>query len=404
MATGEISDGDLERAIDELYGLPFDAFIAGRDALAKRLASAGRKPERTRVVALRKPNATAWVANQLVRRAPKELAALREVGETQRRTVAKGGGVTEQMATRKAVRGAVDALLARAESLVATGEVGSAEVTVERLRSTLEAVAAWGLSAQAPPLGRLTKEVEHPGFAALDDLLLAAVNDPTATEEDTDDLLLGRQQKPGAAAPSSARDATQTSTVPAPAAPTEGSPSGSPQPSAPTHGGETMLILGRRAKPAERALDPARVAVEDGEEVLILGRRSRPDRGVGSASPRSTAGPVAVPPLAADGSRDANLAQASAAAARRQAEENLVAARLAHHNAREALVGLETELVAREAEIADLETRLAAAERTRSDLAVRVAAARSNVELTSVAEVAAVAACPPDPENPTGPD
>ncbi|MEA2287422.1 MAG: hypothetical protein QOJ21_3465, partial [Solirubrobacteraceae bacterium] len=56
---------------DELYGLPLDAFVPERDALAKELRSDGRREEAAEVKALRKPSVAAWGVNQAVRSQPK---------------------------------------------------------------------------------------------------------------------------------------------------------------------------------------------------------------------------------------------------------------------------------------------------------------------------------------------
>jgi len=54
-------------AIDDLYGLPLDRFVAERTALARELRGAGRREEAGEVAALRKPSVAAWAVNQLVR-------------------------------------------------------------------------------------------------------------------------------------------------------------------------------------------------------------------------------------------------------------------------------------------------------------------------------------------------
>jgi hypothetical protein len=66
---------DLDAAIDKLYGLPRERFVAERDKLAKaqpKLAERVRK--------LRKPTVVAGQANQLARKRRKDVAALVEVG------------------------------------------------------------------------------------------------------------------------------------------------------------------------------------------------------------------------------------------------------------------------------------------------------------------------------------
>ena len=70
---------DLGAAVDRLYGLPRQEFVAERDKLAKAqpaLADAIRK--------LRKPTVAAWQANQLARNHKKDVAALVAVGRDMR--------------------------------------------------------------------------------------------------------------------------------------------------------------------------------------------------------------------------------------------------------------------------------------------------------------------------------
>ena len=64
-------------AADDLYGLPLDAFVPERDALAKRLRAEGRRDEAAEVKALRKPSVAAWAVNQAVRSQPRAARALR---------------------------------------------------------------------------------------------------------------------------------------------------------------------------------------------------------------------------------------------------------------------------------------------------------------------------------------
>jgi hypothetical protein len=71
---------DLERELDELYGLPLGEFVAARNALAKRLEKAGQTREAERVRELAKPSISAWAVNQLARRDPERVRELLEAG------------------------------------------------------------------------------------------------------------------------------------------------------------------------------------------------------------------------------------------------------------------------------------------------------------------------------------
>lgn len=104
-----MGDGDIEDA-DDLFGLDPEAFVAARDALARRLRSAGRKDEAAAVKALRRPTVAAWVLNQLVRRHGEDVRALiaegQQVAHAQGRALAgEGAGLREAtMRRREAIR------------------------------------------------------------------------------------------------------------------------------------------------------------------------------------------------------------------------------------------------------------------------------------------------------------
>jgi hypothetical protein len=71
----------IDRALDELYGLPPDEFMARRDALAKELKAAGDKDAAAEVKKQHKPTQAAHALNRLARDAKAELEALFEAGK-----------------------------------------------------------------------------------------------------------------------------------------------------------------------------------------------------------------------------------------------------------------------------------------------------------------------------------
>ncbi len=75
--SGHASDSTVPGGASEaLYSAPLAEFVATRARLAAELRAAGKKDEAKAVLALRKPNASAWALNQLARRAPERLRAL----------------------------------------------------------------------------------------------------------------------------------------------------------------------------------------------------------------------------------------------------------------------------------------------------------------------------------------
>jgi hypothetical protein len=110
-----VADGaDLDEP-DDLYALEPAAFIAARDALAKRLRADGRREEAAVVAKLRKPSAPAWALNQVARSDPSLVEAALDAGARLREaTDAAVGGdpATLRQATaedRKASDAVVDA-------------------------------------------------------------------------------------------------------------------------------------------------------------------------------------------------------------------------------------------------------------------------------------------------------
>jgi len=155
---------------DALYGLPLDAFIAERDALAKRLRADGRRDEADEVKALRKPSVAAWAVNQVVRSQPKPARALWNAGDA---LIAAQddllAGRADAATLRTAVedeRAALDALLDAARGLL-TGEGHDlGDATIERVRDTLHAGAIDADAREEVAAGRAVRERAHAGLGA----------------------------------------------------------------------------------------------------------------------------------------------------------------------------------------------------------------------------------------------
>src|SRR6478735_552820 len=155
---------------DALYGLPLDAFVAERDALAKRLRADGRRGEADEIKALRKPSVAAWAVNQVVRSQPKPARALWKAGDA---LIAAQddllAGRADAARLRTAVedeRAALDALLDAARGLL-TGEGHDlGDTTIERVRDTLHAGAIDAEARDEVAAGRTVRERAHAGLGA----------------------------------------------------------------------------------------------------------------------------------------------------------------------------------------------------------------------------------------------
>ena len=159
-----MTDDELGAAIDALYEGPLETFIAGRDALAKALRLAGHTAAATQVKARTKPSLSAWAVNQLWWSHREAVASLLDVGERIRTASVRGAGPAEQAAATRDRREALNALVGLAEDVLKGGGHAAAANTVRRIRTSLEAAAAYGRTPTTPPLGRLHADLSPPGF------------------------------------------------------------------------------------------------------------------------------------------------------------------------------------------------------------------------------------------------
>ena len=164
-----MTDQVMASEIDDLFKLPPVEFTAARNALAARLKKAGDAAAADRVKTLGRPSISAWIANQLYWRHRKAFDRLLAAGDQFRKAQAA------QLAGKPGdLRGSLDARRETlseltkhaAEILRATGHPPSPD-TMRRVMTTLEALATYGEQPDAPQPGRLTADVDPPGFEAL---------------------------------------------------------------------------------------------------------------------------------------------------------------------------------------------------------------------------------------------
>lgn len=159
--------GKLEDDLDVLFKLPLAEFTAARNSLAAELKRAGRGNESDFVKSLTKPSISAWAVNQLYwdhREAFDELIAASERISDAQSSARKGGDI----------RGALDA---RREALAELSDLAAnvlrdaghnpSQDTIRRITTTLEAMSAYSSAPDAPRPGRLTHDVDPPGFESL---------------------------------------------------------------------------------------------------------------------------------------------------------------------------------------------------------------------------------------------
>ena len=149
----------IPAAATDLYALPIDQFIAGRDRLAKELAEEGRGDESVEVARLRKPTTDAWALNQVARRHPELVEGLVQVHRELRQA-------NDPRALREAAeaRGRLLEQITTAAAAILVEAGHSAEGTVrDRIGRTLLAAAADESTEHRLQTGTLTRAVEITG-------------------------------------------------------------------------------------------------------------------------------------------------------------------------------------------------------------------------------------------------
>jgi hypothetical protein len=149
--------------LDALFKLPLAEFTSARNALVAQLKKAGRQIEASEAKALPKPSASAWVVNQLYWRHRESFDRLIETGDQLRRKHAaqlSGDAVTAR-------REALAELTRIAADILRDGGHNATRDLMRRVTSTLEALSSYGSLPGAPVAGRLTDDLEPPGFEAV---------------------------------------------------------------------------------------------------------------------------------------------------------------------------------------------------------------------------------------------
>lgn len=152
--------------LEKLYRAPLSEFVFLRNGLAAALKKAGDADGAKRVKALVKPNASAWAVNQLYWKEPLSFAALIEAGDRYRDAFSKqlqqGAREDAEHERLEAVRDATG--IARA--LLERSAQSASNVVMRRVETTLDGLASYGSANPEPMDGRLTRDLEPPGFAA----------------------------------------------------------------------------------------------------------------------------------------------------------------------------------------------------------------------------------------------
>jgi hypothetical protein len=173
VTNGESKGNEVEDDIDALFRLPLAEFIGARKTLAARLKQGGRANEVDRVKALVKPPVSAWAVNQLYWKHRAAFDRLMAAGQRFRQAQ-----TSKQAAKGTDMRGALDT---RREALAHLSDLAAELLrnaghnpnldTIRRITSTLEALSAYASVPGGPSPGRLTQDVDPPGFESLASLI-----------------------------------------------------------------------------------------------------------------------------------------------------------------------------------------------------------------------------------------
>ena len=170
--------------VDALFQLALPEFTAARNALASRLQKAGDKEAAATVKSLAKPPVSAWVVNQLYWRNREAFDRLLTAGARLRQAQASqlAGHKTNLRELLTTHRETLTELSKQAAALLSqSGHQPSPDI-MRRVTMTLEGLAAQGLLEGAPAAGRLTADVDPPGFETISALAPRAAGDRPARE------------------------------------------------------------------------------------------------------------------------------------------------------------------------------------------------------------------------------
>jgi hypothetical protein len=152
---------------DELYALPADEFVAGRNDRAKAARAAGAREVAAAIARLAKPSAAAWLANQLARAHPDDVRALVELGAAMRdATAALDRAELRRLSTQQRQRMA--SLVGQAREVAETAGVRTNDASVRGLEDILHAALAEPDAADELTAGRLTGTLHSSGFPSGD--------------------------------------------------------------------------------------------------------------------------------------------------------------------------------------------------------------------------------------------
>ena len=164
-------DVNAANEVDRLYGLPLDEFTRARDDLARRVRQEGDGERAAEIKGLHKPTLPAWVVNQLARQRELDMQRLLKAGE--QLAGAQAEAIRAQsgdafLEARRDQQHALETLSVRAKEILA--DAGRGDAALDRVLATLRAGSLMQDGRALLKSGRLTEELEPPGFEAFEGL------------------------------------------------------------------------------------------------------------------------------------------------------------------------------------------------------------------------------------------
>jgi hypothetical protein len=175
--------------IDALFSLPLADFTATRNALAARMKREGHADQAADVKSIAKPSVSAWAANQLYWKHRKEFDRLMHAGHRFREAQAAqlSGKPADTRKAGEARQEAISELLRLGAALLRDGGHGPTPEILRRISTTLEAISAYKSLPDTLLPGRLTEDVEAPGFDALTELFSGSIPAKKPQKPDADE-------------------------------------------------------------------------------------------------------------------------------------------------------------------------------------------------------------------------
>jgi hypothetical protein len=159
----KVERDDLDDEVDALFRIPLAEFTGARNALAAQLKKSARGDQAVVVKALVKPSISAWAVNQLYWNHRDAFDRLITSGEHFHKAQTSGK-VADMRGALETRREALTHLSDLATSLLRDAGHNPSPDTIHRITTTLEAISVYASRSDAPRPGRLTHDVDPPGF------------------------------------------------------------------------------------------------------------------------------------------------------------------------------------------------------------------------------------------------